>query len=52
MVENNESKPQDGILDSAAAERASETIDVEKILEKYDRESTTRTLSPSWNTTW
>jgi TRAP transporter 4TM/12TM fusion protein len=51
MVENNESKPQDGILDSAAAEKASETIDVEKILEKYDRESTTRTLNPSWKTT-
>ncbi len=50
MVENNESKPQDGILDSAAAEKATETIDVEKILEKYDRESTTRTLNPSWKT--
>ena len=50
MVDNNESNPQDWILDSSAAESAAETIDVEKILEKYDRESTTRTLSPSWNT--
>ena len=34
MVENNEIKPQEEILDSSAAEKASETIDVEKILEK------------------
>ncbi|MBP6332035.1 MAG: TRAP transporter permease [Aminivibrio sp.] len=50
MVDKNDIKPQEEILDSSAAEKASETIDVEKILEKYDRESTTRTLSPSWET--
>ena len=48
MVENNEIKPQEEILDSSAAEKASETIDVEKILEKYDRESASRTLSTFW----
>ncbi|TDY64980.1 TRAP transporter 4TM/12TM fusion protein [Aminivibrio pyruvatiphilus] len=48
MVENNEIKPQEDILDSSAAEKASETIDVEKILEKYDRESASRTLSTFW----
>ncbi|HRX27355.1 MAG TPA: C4-dicarboxylate ABC transporter permease, partial [Aminivibrio sp.] len=48
MVENNDVKPQQEIFDSTAAEKAAETIDVEKILEKYDRESTTRTLTPSW----
>ncbi|MDK2958669.1 MAG: hypothetical protein PWP47_713 [Synergistaceae bacterium] len=48
MVENNEIKPQEEILDSSAAEKASEIIDVEKILEKYDRESASRTLSSFW----
>lgn len=48
MVENNEIKPQEEILDASAAEKASETIDVEKILEKYDRESASRTLSTFW----
>ncbi|NCB08191.1 MAG: C4-dicarboxylate ABC transporter permease, partial [Bacteroidia bacterium] len=48
MVENNEIKPQEELLDASAAEKASETIDVEKILEKYDRESASRTLSTFW----
>ena len=50
MTENRENASQEDldILDSAAAERASETIDVEKILEKYDRESATRTLESFW----
>jgi len=50
-LEKKENMPQEepGIIDSAAAEKANETIDVEKILEKYDRESATRSLSSFWN---
>ena len=35
-------------IDSSVAEEASETMDVESILEKYDKESTTRSLTPAW----
>jgi TRAP transporter 4TM/12TM fusion protein len=50
-LEKKENTPQEahGIIDSSAAEKASETINVEKILEKYDKESATRSLSSFWN---
>ena len=50
-LEKKETTPQEahGIIDSSAAEKANETINVEKILEKYDKESATRSLSSFWN---
>lgn len=49
MADSNEVKPLEGVIDSEVAEAAAEKIDVEKILEKYDKESTTRTLTPMWD---
>ncbi len=48
MADSSEIKHGEGVIDSAFAEQTAEKVDVESILEKYDKESTTRTLSPGW----
>ncbi|NLA90844.1 MAG: TRAP transporter permease [Synergistaceae bacterium] len=48
MVDSSEIRHDDGVIDSTVAEQTSEKMDVESILEKYDKESTTRTLTPMW----